>query len=1510
MSALPGGAADKLGNRFELMWTVSELVHMLRGDAENIRIESPGVIKAEFVVTSAGRKVLHQAKRSHPSGKWTLAALANDGLLHAIFDQLQGNDARFVFVSGSKAEELHTLVERAQQSANLEEFESHFISGKEQRANFESLKLCWDGTDSATTYDVLRRIEVRVSDEWGLENAIDWGLRALFLTDQQAIASELRALAQDSVHKTITRDGLISHLAGLGYHLRHLRDVPNAALAIQQITTDYLTCARRKLIQDILISRDATAQLLKRLELAEAGSDSVLTGTAGSGKTACVVELVDAARHSGMPVLAFRLDRIKPVTTAVKLGNEIGLEESPALVLQAAATTGEALLVIDQLDAVSSLSGHSLDLLDAVEDLLAEVRGLRGHRRLHVVLACRAFDWENDHRFRSLRLTNGARVSVSEFSAEETKAVLAKAGFAVQLFQSRQIALLRLPQNLALFLDGTTARSSAPLFGTAKDLFDNYWAFKRGKVAQQAQPAPCQWCEVIDTLCAEMAQTQQLSVTRELLDRYEQYANRMVSEGVLTYDGKRYGFAHESFFDYCFARAFAGRALSLPDFLASAEQHLFRRSQVRQVLAYLRDADRVRYSRELSRLLTDDRIRTHLKDMALAFLMAVPDPTSDEWGVIEPWLTVSLAASEKGITNEDKFSALVWQHFFVSESWFHFADNRGLPSQWLASGISAVNDMAALYMRAHQRHSSDRVAELLEPYAGKSAEWTKRLRFIVEWADHSMGRMFFDLVLRLVDNGTLDEARGPIASNSTFWCMFYDLEKTHPGWVAELLAHWLRRRMILINRVQGDATVNWKNLFNHDNFGRDTVYEAAHNAPCDFVRHVLPAVLEISDAAAYKGRSEHLQRDAVWPALIITEHESLDAAVLTSLAGALKTCGETPHTFLTTIVRQLQSHDTFVANILLLKIFAGGVKHMSNDTVALLCREPWRFHCGYSDNPYWLAMELIRALVPCCNVERRVELESAILAFTPEYERSPEGHKSFGRACFALLSCFDEDKLTPAGKTRLGELQRKFSVPIPAPRGVRTFWVGSPIDKTDAQMMTDEQWLNAISKYNSEERPYRWDSPEKGGASQLAALFQEFTKNDPIRFARLGLQFPIGTNPIYIIRLMDGLKESTTPVDLKLEVCRKAFSEIRNESGKAVADLLGSIQDRLPDEAVQMLSWLATEHPDPLTDVSPTVDDAANDPFRGDLYAKGMNTTRGRAAEGIRDLIWRDPEYVARFKDAINHLLEDKSVAVQSCVVSLVYAIASHDIFLALRLFAILMTRDARLFGTPYVDPFLAMALQQHFVAVRPYVERMLRSDDKSVNETGARLASLAVLYGGSADDLVLEALSGDPAQRLGVAQVAAHNIGQPECRGWCEHQLLTLFNDTDPKVRGRSASCFTHLKDVPLEMYETLIRSFCSSAAYAEDSHSILHLFETSVHRLPGLTCEVVSKFMERFNKEARDIRTHRAADVYAATPLVFRTYQQHQNDEWGRHCLDLIDRMCLECIPTVNKGMDEFER
>ncbi|MBI2094929.1 MAG: hypothetical protein HYT89_02040 [Candidatus Omnitrophica bacterium] len=1512
---LTGGPADKLGNRYELWWTVLQFVRMLHGKAERIRIEDPNVTKAEFVIVHNGHRELHQAKRSHQSGKWSNASLASSDmqLLQGMFDQLLGNDNRFVFVSGSAAEELKELAHRAEKAETVEEFESKFLEAEIQKVRFDTLKKkYWKNTDTTTAYEILRRIEVKTVDEKSLEEQVHWGIRALFLADPNIVCAELRCIAEDSIHQTITREALIERLAQRGFMLRRLAKLDSAAALVGEATERYLAVVRKKLIRKSLIPRAATQTLLEQLIGAAHGRDLALTGRAGVGKTGCVIELVEALRARNIPVLAFRLDRLKLVSTTVELGQQLGLEESPALVLAAMAAGREAVLVVDQLDAVSTASGRSSDFLEAVEGILAETRGLRDKLKLHVVVVCRAFDWENDHRLRRLLSEQQTKVEVVEFSIDEVKAVLSADGFRTELLQKNQLELLRLPQNLSLFLEASFAKAGAPTFNTAKELFDRYWDEKRRAVKARANYSQEQWAEVIGFICEKMTQTQQLFASRESLDQFDSdYIAAMASEGVLTFENQRYGFGHESFFDYCFARAFIPKEKPLTEFLTASEQHLFRRAQVRQVLTYLRDADRDRYCKELRELLADSRIRAHIKDLAIALVVAAPDPGDDEWAVLEPWLNSNLAIFENSQKSPDKLSSMVWQHFFPSVSWFYFIERRGFIKNWLGSGKKSLIDMAVNYLRLHQRHAADTVAELLEPYIGQTGDWPQRLRFVMQWADLGDSRRFFDLFLRLIDDGTLDNARGPIAVNSTFWSMFHGLAKTQAAWVAEILAHWLRRRFVLVSHptVEGEEP-NWHDLFNNDEFGKDHLHDAATKAPGAFVDHVLPVVLEISDATIYSENNSP-KRDAVWSiALFDNEYESAEDACRNTLATALQTVAKDKPKKLSDVVAELQRRDTYMANFLLLNLFAAGAAHFADPAVTLLCDQPWRFYCGFSESPHWIAMQLIKAVVSICSPENRTKLEKTIMSYSPDYERSAKGHKIAGRASFALLSAITPEYRSGHAQARYKELERKFGKPDGPPLGVHGGFVGSPIKKEAAEQMTDEQWLKAIAKYDSEEREDRWNDFLKGGARELARMLRDFVHNEPERFSQLSLRFPDGTNPVYIDRVIDGLKGTNVSTKLKLAVCRKAYSESREECGRAISDLLGGIQESLPEDAVQMLDWIATQHSDPEKDLWNVEATAGKPYYGGDIHSHGINTTRGRAAEAIHNLIRTDVGYVARFGSTLNHLVSDENLSVRSCAASTLLAVARHNTPLALELFKKLAEADDRLLATPYVDRFIYYSLHKNFIQVRPYVERMLRSKEPKVSEVGARLAGVAALYHEDAADLVNKAMSGSPSQRLGVVQVASANIARADCRTWCENCLLVLFNDDDNKVRREATSCFHHLKSEPLENYENLIRAFCDSLAYQEGSFPVLHVLEDSLLRLPGITHVVCEKFLMRFSDEAKDIQTSRAGDVHTVAKLIFRTYHQHQRDQWAPRCLDLIDKMCLEGIRDTRSELDEYER
>jgi hypothetical protein len=119
-------------------------------------------------------------------------------------------------------------------------------------------------------------------------------------------------------------------------------------------------------------------------------------------------------------------------------------------------------------------------------------------------------------------------------------------------------------------------------------------------------------------------------------DAFRDDAQAMTSANVLVRENEIYRFFHEGFFDYAFARRFIIRGGKVLDLLLhEGEQHLFRRAQVRQILAYLRVYDRDRYLAELQQVLNEPKVRSHIKKLIYDWMRTLPDPRQEEAEILK-----------------------------------------------------------------------------------------------------------------------------------------------------------------------------------------------------------------------------------------------------------------------------------------------------------------------------------------------------------------------------------------------------------------------------------------------------------------------------------------------------------------------------------------------------------------------------------------------------------------------------------------------------------------------------------------------------------------------------------------------------------------------------------------------------------------------------------------------------------------------------------------------------------
>ena len=94
---------------------------------------------------------------------------------------------------------------------------------------------------------------------------------------------------------------------------------------------------------------------------------------------------------------------------------------------------------------------------------------------------------------------------------------------------------------------------------------------------------------------------------------------------------------------YCFARTLPNGGRDFVTFLENDAQHLFRRAQLRQVFAFLRDDDFAAYLASLSSLISSERIRPHLKLLAVELLAAHPQARDEELTLLMPAIESEMA---------------------------------------------------------------------------------------------------------------------------------------------------------------------------------------------------------------------------------------------------------------------------------------------------------------------------------------------------------------------------------------------------------------------------------------------------------------------------------------------------------------------------------------------------------------------------------------------------------------------------------------------------------------------------------------------------------------------------------------------------------------------------------------------------------------------------------------------------------------------------------------------------
>jgi hypothetical protein len=685
----------------------------------------------------AGHNEWHQVKRASTLGHWSNADLASEGVLQAFSSKLSMGD-RCTFVSSVAAHQLRELSDRARGSQDFAEFESAFLATKKWSELFDALCATWEQSRTVV-YDALKRVSVRVVDEEELRARVRDRIALHIEGNFENAADVLRGFIDQSIYKELRAGDIWDRLRERGYRPRDLAADTDLRFRIETRSESFVESVRSLLIAGRPIPRAESGQVTDWLLQ---GRRVLVTGGAGSGKSTVLSLVAQDAMSRGWPVMPLRLDRIGPGETAEALGGEIGLHASPVIALAGVAAGSDSLLILDQLDAVSLVAGARSNQFDLVAELVAQASRQPG---MHIVLSCRHFDLDNDFRLMSLATAEGTqRVEVSVLDEATVGKVLGWLGISPDSFPEPMRELLRVPQHLALFALLAKGQVVDASLRSLKDLYDRFWVMQASRLRARLNN-DTRWLDTIDLLCDEIARRQELFIPLPRLDERSEEAQALASEGLIVVEGNRVGFFHETFFDYAFARRFVGTGQSIKELL-NPPQDLFRRRQVRQILAHERDTDRASYLQDLHFLIHGEPVRSHLREVAIASLTLVGEPTAEEWAILAPLLE----------DPDDWRSSRAWQVVRSNPSFFDLADADGSWKRWLASEDQRIVNGSLWALSSMVEAQGSRVAELLRPYVNQSPDWNARLRWVFRLAKLRSSREMVDLVLALIQGGGFD----------------------------------------------------------------------------------------------------------------------------------------------------------------------------------------------------------------------------------------------------------------------------------------------------------------------------------------------------------------------------------------------------------------------------------------------------------------------------------------------------------------------------------------------------------------------------------------------------------------------------------------------------------------------------------------------------------------------------------------------------------------------------------
>ena len=418
-------------------------------------------------------------------------------------------------------------------------------------------------------------------------------------------------LSNENVNKTINRWKQIFNekIALLTKEKKSAEDVMSESRsAFSRINTDFHD------LKDSYIERKEISilyQWVKDELPQEEPCVKLLVGNAGMGKSVVIKQVIQRLDADGISSFAIKADKLQtPVGYTSNEHLELLRNTFSSLMQEK-----RAVLIIDQIDALSQYINSDRNKLENIITLIRLFSEDKKLRNVRIIVSCRSFDLDFDPKL-SL-LGRKPQIRLAMLDKEEVEKVLdrLKVGLYKEI-DDKTKSILQTPQHLNLFCQVYTKNQRKDYYSIT-DLYDELWlqTIDLAEADINKEVAGKILFDLALKIYDEETLTPQWNCdTSELKE-----ANYLISEGVIEHINNRASFFHQSMYDYVFARYYTKEERSLIQDLLDEKKHqgIFVRSTINFILDYERAKNTKQYKEDVKTILFSGSIRIHIQLMLL-----------------------------------------------------------------------------------------------------------------------------------------------------------------------------------------------------------------------------------------------------------------------------------------------------------------------------------------------------------------------------------------------------------------------------------------------------------------------------------------------------------------------------------------------------------------------------------------------------------------------------------------------------------------------------------------------------------------------------------------------------------------------------------------------------------------------------------------------------------------------------------------------------------------------------